>query len=767
MFNLIIFLFMSALLAPLVHRRLTRFSHWILSLGPLVAFLFFISHLWTLQGGQYLRTSIPWIPGLGLHLSFYLDGLSMIFSLLVSGIGILVVIYAGGYLRGDRFLGRFYAYLLFFTASMLGLILSDNIFSLFVFWELTSITSYLLIGFKNEKARARKAALQALLVTGAGGMTLLVGFILLSQVTQQTELSAMMSSGGLIHGHSFYRPVLVLILLGAFTKSAQFPFHFWLPGAMEAPTPVSAYLHSATMVKAGVYLLARLNPMLGGTDEWHFLVTLCGAATMLIGGILALPQKDLKRLLAYSTVSALGTLIMLLGLSTELATKAAIVFLLVHSLYKGSLFMMAGAVEHETGTRDVSSLGGLIRVMPVTAVAAGLAALSMSGFPPLLGFISKELLYEAKLQLGESGYAVLVVGVLANMINVAVAVTVGVRPFVGKTLQALQHVREAPAKLWLGPVVLAGLGLLFGLYPGVLSELIVSPALTAVHAEHTVITLKRWHGLNLAFMLSVVTVVSGIVLFSMRPLFRRLSTSLSPLAGLGPSNAYEKGLEGLLGVAGYQTRLFQNGYLRYYLITIFATVILLVGYQLVRLETVDLAFPALSISLPETCLIIVMLAATLFVLTTDSRMTAVIALGVIGYGISLIFIFYGAPDLAITQLLVETLTVILFVLVVYRLPRFGSYSSRGSRLRDAVIAVSAGLVLFGLFLKTTAIQFHPSISSYFAQNSVLLAHGRNVVNVILVDFRALDTLGEISVLAVAAVGVGALLGMKKKIGGRT
>jgi multicomponent Na+:H+ antiporter subunit A len=487
---------------------------------------------------------------------------------------------------------------------------------------------------------------------------------------------------------------------------------------------------------------------------------------MLIGGLLALPQNDLKKLLAYSTVSALGTLVMLLGLSTTLATKAAIVFLLVHSLYKASLFMMSGAVDHETGTRDVQSLCGLIKAMPLTAIAAGLAALSMSGFPPLLGFISKELLYEAKLQLSDSGNLLLVMGVLANMINVAVAVTVGIRPFFGKCRIDKGQRGEAPFSLWFAPLLLAGTGLILGLFPDLLTSTIVAPALNAVRAEQTEIKLKLWHGINPALILSVFTVLVGVLLYAARPLIQKNISALNRLKPFTPGNLYNQGLDLILRFAGFQTRVLQNGYLRYYLITIIFFGIFLLGYQLHITEFSNLIFPEVNLSLWETVLISIMMVAVLFILVTKSRLTSVITLGIIGFGMAVIFIRYGAPDLAITQILIETLTVILFVLVIYRLPKFKNYSTLPQRIRDAIISISAGLVMFLLILKAAAIQFHPSISDYFAKSSLSLAFGQNVVNVILVDFRALDTLAEISVLAIAAIGVVTLMSYYRRKGDR-
>ena len=390
------------------------------------------------------------MPALGVNLSFTVDGLSLLFALLISGVGALVLVYAGGYLAGSPQLGRLYAFLLFFMASMLGLVLADNLLLLFVFWELTSLSSYLLIGFDHERAEARAAALQALLVTGGGSLALLAGFLLLGQVGGSLELSALLSRPGAVTAHLLYVPILLLVLAGAFTKSAQFPFHFWLPAAMAAPTPVSAYLHSATMVKAGVYLLARLSPVLGGTDFWVWLVTVTGSATMLVGAYLALRQSDLKLILAYSTVSALGVMTSLLGLGGALAVRAALAFLLGHALYKGALFLVAGALDHQTGTRDVDRLAGLARAMPITALAAGLAALSMAGIPPLFGFIAKELSYEATLHAPASAW-VTAAAVLANALLVAAAGLAGLKPFLGKALPPPgRHARRRRACGW-GP----------------------------------------------------------------------------------------------------------------------------------------------------------------------------------------------------------------------------------------------------------------------------------------------------------------------------
>lgn len=749
-----------SLVAPWLHRVGRRATGWILALLPLGLVIYFASLIGPITGDQVFIASYPWVPSLGINLTFYVDGLSLLFALLISGIGALVMIYASGYLAGHEYLARFYAYILVFMTSMLGLVLAGNVLTLFVFWELTSLSSYLLIGFDHRREAARAAALQALLVTGGGGLALLAGLLLLGQVGGSLELSTLLGQAEAVRQHALYLPILLLILLGAFTKSAQVPFHFWLPGAMEAPTPVSAYLHSATMVKAGVYLLARLSPILGSTEAWQYLVTVVGAVTMLMGAVLALLQTDLKRILAYSTVSALGTLMLLLGLDTTLSIKAAMVFLVVHSLYKGALFLIAGNVDHETGTRDISRLGGLRRVMPITAIAAGLAALSMAGLPPLLGFIGKELLYEAKLQAPRAAPLVTGAGVLANMLLVALAGIIVIRPFFGPGTETPKRPHEASISQWLGPILLAGLGLVIGLLPDVIAEPLISPAVSAARAQPTVIKLALWHGLNPVLALSVFTFAGGAVFYLGRGLLNRWARPFDFWTMWGPSRWYRLALDGLNALARTQTRLLQSGYLRFYLLMITLTTIGLVGYTLAYQNALNVLIAWPEMRLYEGMVAVLILLATLAAVLSSSRLAAVAALGVVGYGVALIYILFGAPDLAMTQFAIETLTVILFVLVLYRLPRFARLTSAPARVRDMIVALAAGGLMTTLVLAVTALPLQSRLASYFAVNSLPLAKGGNIVNVILVDFRALDTLGEITVLAVAAIGVYALLKLR-------
>jgi multicomponent Na+:H+ antiporter subunit A len=750
--------FAASLAAPWVHRFTKGLTGWLLTLLPAGLFAYFASHLDTVAAGAPLTIARPWAPSLGVNLAFALDGLSLLFALLITGIGALVIIYAGAYLSGHEQLGRLYAYLLLFMASMLGLALADNALTMFVFWELTSVSSYLLIGFDHERAAARAAALQALLVTGGGGLAMLAGLVLLGQISGTHELSALAAQGEAIRSHPLYLPILLLILAGAFTKSAQVPFHFWLPNAMEAPTPVSAYLHSATMVKAGVYLLLRVSPILGGTDAWHLLVTGIGAITAAAAGYIALTQTDLKRILAYSTVSALGVLTLLAGVGSEVAIRAAMVFLLAHALYKGALFMIAGAIDHETGTREVEHLGGLWRLMPITAMAAIAAAISLAGFGPVLSFIGKEMTFEAMLAVGPGRWPLIAAAVAAGAASAGVALLVGFKPFFGSSAALPRRGHEPPLGLWLGPLGLAAGGLLLGVWPGPLARALIGPAAaSAVGAQQTV-KLALWHGVNWALGLSALSLTLGGLAYWGRGKLRRPSES--PLFNMGPARWYDVTLQAVYRLAETQTRLLQNGYLRAYLSTIILTTVVLAGYALFgragfawRIELADL-------QLIDVAIAALILMATWAAATSRSRLGAVAALGVVGYSVAFVFILFGAPDVAMTQFMVETLTVILLVLVFYHLPPFAQLSSRRARRRDLAIALAAGSLMTLFLLAAIGAQHAPPISDYFAENSWLLAHGRNVVNTILVDFRGLDTLGEITVLALAGVGVFALLKLR-------
>ncbi len=754
-----------AFAAPLLNRAAGSRAGVILALLPLGLTAYFATFVPRIAAEGALRQSIAWVPALNVNLSFYVDGLSVLFALIISGVGFFIVLYGSGYLKGHRDLGRFYLAVTLFMVSMLGVVLADNIITLFVFWELTSFTSYLLIGFNHEQERARKAALQALLVTGTGGLALLGGLILMAFVGGSYEISELLNQGEVLREHGLYTAILILVLAGCFTKSAQFPFHFWLPAAMEAPTPVSAYLHSATMVKAGVYLMARLHPALGGTDLWILLLAGFGAATMVIGSWLALCHSDLKRILAYTTVMGLGTLTMLLGIGqTEYAVVAVAVFTLAHSLYKGALFMVAGSIDHEAGTRDVGEVGGLRKAMPITAAAALVAALSMAGIVPFFGFIAKEFVYEAALAAGSLPRLLLALAILANVAGVAAAGIVALKPFYGPVRTTPKHPHEAPIAMWAGPVVLALLGLLFGLAPGLIAAPLINPVAGAIAGAPVSVELVLWHGFTPVLGMSLMTLALGIGVFFLWNTWResRFARGFNRAFGVAPENAYFRTIDGMLWIAHWQTRIFQSGYLRHYLTTVIGVTAFAVGFTLLSRHGLVLPGGWSAITFYEWTLAGIMAAGALVAVFARSRVTMVVAIGAVGFSVALIYLANSAPDLSITQIMVETLTVVLFALVLIHLPSLRPVESRASRLRDAAVATALGAAVTLVMLTVLTEPISPHLTEYFGAHSYVTAHGRNIVNVILVDFRALDTLGEIVVLGIAGLGVFALVKLRAK-----
>ncbi|WP_445001446.1 putative monovalent cation/H+ antiporter subunit A [Halomonas mongoliensis] len=751
--------FLLAALAPLFHRWFGDRTSFVLAVFPAALALWFLNQLPAVMAGETLVLSMEWVPSLGMSLTFVVDGLSMLFALLVTGIGTFVLIYAGGYLKGHPDLVRFHLAILAFMVSMLGLVLADGLFTLFVFWELTSITSYLLIGFNHTDLEARKSARQGLFVTVAGGLALMAGLAMLGVAGGSWSLAELNAMDDVLREHDLYTPLLICLLLGAFTKSAQFPFHFWLPNAMAAPTPVSAYLHSATMVKAGIYLLARLQPGLGGTEMWTVTLSAVGALTMFTGAFLAIRHTNIKKLLAYSTVMALGTLTMLLGIGTEGAMIAFVTFLLAHSLYKGALFMVAGILDHETGTKDVTAMGGLRPLMPITAVIAMVAALSLAGVPPLFGFIGKELIFESVLDASAWRALVVLLAFSAAILTIAVAAIIALRPFFGQRRQTPRVAHEAPASMLLGPAVLATLSLLLGLLPALAGTGLLTAAASAVVGAPVEVKLSLWHGINLPLLMSVVSLVLGYLLFQRWDRVRARLARLDPLIARGPESGYDAFMDGVVVVSEWQTRILQNGYMRNYILVMIVTLIALIGNSLLLRHSPQLAFD-LDVQFHEAIVVGTMVLGALFAAISRSRLGAVVSVGIMGFSIALTFILFSAPDLGITQLLVETLTVILLVLVLFRLPRFSSLSTPIERVRDVAVAGSLGGLITLLVLTSWSIDQFVPISDYMIANSAPLAYGRNIVNVILVDYRSLDTLGEIFVLALAAIGVFAMLKLR-------
>jgi multicomponent Na+:H+ antiporter subunit A len=761
------FLLSPFVLAVLAAWFVRRFPHrsGVLAVWPALLAVFLCRELAAINPGQGRLVVLPWAPSLGLSLSFHLDGLGLLFAILIAGIGALIVLYASRYLDGHAQAGRFYASLFAFMGAMLGVVLSDNVLTLFVFWELTGFTSYLLIGFEHDRAEARAAALQALIVTGAGGLALLAAGVLLFDVTATTSLSAMVAARSSILASPCYAAIAGLILLAAFTKSAQFPFHFWLPNAMEAPTPVSAYLHSATMVKAGVYLIARMTPLVGGTAGWTTVVTIAGAATMVIGAYRAVQETDLKRILAYSTLSALGVLTMLLGVGTPDAVAAALVYLVAHAGYKGALFLVAGAVDHETGTRQITALSGLRRTMPITALAGGAAALSMAGVPLTLGFVGKDGAYESLLHANHGFPWLLTLMVLASILLGLAGLLAGVLPFVGKApsmdavvrstneaARSMNQVHEPAWPLWLPPVVLALGGLLAGMAPSMLDRPI-STAATAITGASEGVSLSLWHGLTPALLMSVVTLVAVGGAYAARDgLRRRMWTPRR-----GAEDLYAAVLWTLDTVSRTMAPALHSASLRTYVMVIVATAFLVGDVALVSEAGRDFALPQTNATVHDVFIVFLIVAGAISAALARSTISAVLSLGVVGYGVAMTFLTFGAPDLAMTQFSVETLTVLIYVLVFRHFRELGALSSRLVRTRDTVIAIGSGIFIGGVLLSVATTETGPRLREYFAELGPTLGHGRNIVNVILVDFRAFDTLGEITVLATAALGVHGLV----------
>jgi len=766
MTGILIIVFLISVTVFLIPKKLKPYKAFLPALGQIGAFVFFVTKIPQISKNQNLTTLVEWIPQLGINFNFLLDGLSLVFALLITGIGALVFIYAHSYMKSYTGTDRFFMYLMLFSGAMLGLVLSDNLISLFIFWELTSYLSFFLITFFHEKESSRKAAFQSLYITGFGGLAMLAGILLLGSVIDSYSASEWISNSATLKESNLYLPGLLLILVGAFTKSAQFPFHFWLPGAMQAPAPVSSYLHSATMVKAGVFLLARLNPALGGTAEWTTIIPVVGVLTMITGSYFAITQTDLKGILAYTTINALGVLVLLIGIDTNASLKAALLFLFIHAFYKATLFMNAGLIEKKTGTRDITLMGGLRKQMPITFIVTFLLVLSMAGLPPMLGFIGKELIYEAKLQLPGLSMIVLVFGVISNILMVAISILFVYRIFLGVPGKMPRKADEKSSLMLVGPAILALLSLFIGLFPGILGRTLIESALSTVMEQSILVKLKLWHGFNNVFFLSLFTVGAGLGLFTLlvrkRNIMHRWDLLNQKIFFINPSDVFQGMIDGFTRFSEKKTGYLIHGYHRYYIMTIFIFASVAIWFQVIYTRGWQ---PDASFSLQPfyiSGLVLVIIAASIFTTLSRSRISVIVSLGVIGYGISMLYLYYSAVDLAITQILVETMIVAMFVMVLQRLPKFARLSSKRAKLRDFLVALSFGSVMTVVAIKAIHLEFNHPISDYFLENSQTSGFGKNVVNVILVDFRALDTLGEVVVLAIAAVGVSMLLTLKTK-----
>jgi multicomponent K+:H+ antiporter subunit A len=737
---------------------------WFAFAAPLVGLALLVSERVGMTAHGVLAWRHAWVPQLGLSFSLRLDGLSFLFALLVLAIGLLVFVYARYYLADSESLPRLYLLLLLFMGSMLGVVLSENLLLLVIFWELTSVVSFLLIGFWPSRADARRGARMSLTITAAGGLALLAAVLLIGHVCGSFEMTDVLAQAGRVQRDPLYPAILVLVLVAAFTKSAQFPFHFWLPHAMSAPTPVSAYLHSATMVKAGVFLLARLYPVLDGTDEWFYAVSLLGLVTLAGGAAMALVQRDLKGLLAYSTISHLGLITLLFGLDTQLSTVAALFHTINHAVFKASLFMAAGIIDHETGTRDLGQLRGLRRYLPHTALLAGVASLAMAGVPLLNGFLSKEMFFGETLAqglLGEFNWVIpaLAVGAAALSVAYSLRFVFGVF-FDGPTPHDLpQYPPHEPPRFMKLPVeILVAVCLLIGLFPQwTIGAMLESAAYATLGGPPPHYSLSLWHGVNVPLAMSVVSFAAGALLFFFRRDAFRHHRSL--LSDMNASEGFDRFVQRLEHAARPFVRLVENGSLPSYLAWLVAAMLVIPGLALSDLTPWSGSLPRTPVDpLTLAGLALLALLALGVVLARAYTLVAIVLLGGCGLLVTLAFARFSAPDLALTQISVEVVTVLLLVLAIYFLPSMQrAQDPPTSRLRNGVLATAGGTLVGGVLYAVMTRPPLPGIAPYFLANALPGSGGHNVVNVILVDFRGFDTMVEISVLVVAGLAVQALL----------
>lgn len=782
--------FLFILLVPILYKLFNPRVHigWFVLAAPVILFVHLFRFLPEVRSGSVPVFTVPWIPSLGMNLTATVDGLSLLFGLLITGMGALVILYSVYYMSKTRdALHNFYVYLLLFMGAMLGVVFSDHLLVLYVFWELTSIASFLLIAFWYERKTSRAGALKALLITVSGGFSMLAGFIILGMISGTASIREIIAQAGELRGDPLFVPAMVLILIGAFAKSAQFPFSIWLPDAMEAPTPISAYLHSATMVKAGLYLVARLTPVFGGTALWFWLVSGAGIVTLLYGSITAVKQADLKALLAYSTVSQLGLIMSLLGIGSlawlyenealasafAVAMFAGIFHLFNHSVFKGSLFMTVGIIDHETGTRDIRRLGGLINVMPVTFTVALIGAFSMAGLPPFGGFLSKEMFFEGTLKtsavadfgLDAFGAVFPAFALAASVFTFVYCMIFVFKTFAGKYRPETfkRKIREAPPGMLIPALLLAAVTVLVFFFPDVPAEWILRPAaLAAVPASVGRFgEISAWHGFSPPLLMTAGVVLAGVLLYrtleKWSPLYRHYPQKFTLNA------IYVWMLEQYESLSRTLTDRYMTGSARHYLMYIFLFFILGVGGFLLASGGLgaDLANDA-PIGLFDAVVVVSIILAALTAAMTNNRITAIVALSVAGYMVVILFVIFRAPDLALTQMVVETVTTVLFLLCFYHLPQLEKRMEKTKfKLTNFFTAAGVGLVVTLFTLAAFDHKLFKPITAFF-ENSYELAGAKNIVNAIIVDFRGFDTLLEISVLTAAGLGVYTLvrLGMK-------
>ncbi len=754
-------LVLGTAVAPLAARRARAAAVWTAAAVTAAAALILAAAAPPVLAGGAVQALWPWIPALGLNVALRLDGLGLLFAGLILAIGLLVILYAHYYLGSRDPAGKFFGLLMLFMAAMLGVVLADNLLLLVVFWELTSVASFLLIGYWSERAESRQGARMALAVTGAGGLALLAGVLLLGAAGGTFEISALAAARDRVQASALFPVALALVLLGAFTKSAQFPFHFWLPEAMAAPTPVSAYLHSATMVKAGVFLLLRLYPVLGGNAPFEYAACTVGLVTMVFGAYVAIFRHDLKGLLAYSTISHLGLIVFLIGLDSPLSAVAAVFHVVNHATFKASLFMAAGIVDHECGTRDMRRINGLWRYMPYTATLAIVAAAAMAGVPLLNGFLSKEMFFAEALgmhHLGVLGAVAPYAATLGGAFGVAYSARFVHDVFFNGAPRGLPRTPHEPPRFMKVPVeILVVICIAVGVLPALTVGPVVDLAATAVlGGALPAHSLALWHGFNAPLALSMIATALGVALYW--ALARKYDLHLHAPSGWTARLLFTRALEGLFAASARLTSALENGSLQRQVALLVATAVGLGAVAFAAGGRLAGARALLPVTPLAAAAWLVLVAAALGVVRLHrTRLTAVILAGAIGLVSALGFAYFSAPDLALTQLAVEVVTTILLLLALAALPRTSPRESGpGRRARDLALAGLAGAGVAAIAFAAMTRE-RDSIAGYFLENAVPKGGGANVVNVILVDFRGFDTFGEITVLVIAALGVAALL----------
>ncbi|EGQ3384623.1 Na+/H+ antiporter subunit A [Staphylococcus pseudintermedius] len=775
-----------AILIPILYRYYKRIHlGWFFLPIPVVLFAYFLSYIKPTMSGQFTEQSAAWMPQIGMNFDVYVDGLGLLFSLLITGIGSLVVLYSISYLSQSEQLGHFYCYLLMFMSAMLGVVLSDNLLVLYFFWELTSFSSFLLISFWRHKDKSLYGAMKSMMITVFGGLSLLGGFILLYLASGTWRIRDIIDNVDQIQTSPIFLLAMIFVIIGAMTKSAQFPFYIWLPDAMEAPTPVSAYLHSATMVKAGIYLIARLTPIFAVSQGWIWAVTAFGLVTLFWGSLNATKQQDLKGILAFSTVSQLGMIMSMLGIGAVsyhfqgdesqlylAAYSAAIFHLINHATFKGALFMITGAVDHATGTRDTRKLGGLMTIMPISFTLSIITSLSMAGVPPFNGFLSKEAFIESMIEvthasvfsLNTVGLLIPIVAIVGSIFTFVYSFKFIVEIFLGdhKPDVLPNKAHEASILMNISPAILAGLVILIGLFPSIVSAPLVEPAVKSIANTNEVsASFHLWHGFTPALIATLVIYVVGAVLILTAkrwvPILRGIPNALTLNHWYNQTGRYTP------YYATQITRTYMTGFNRNNLVIIFFMMIVLTFVTLIFVPfTVD--FMKVSpIRLYEFVSVITITIAAIMIIFARSRLFSIIMLSAVGYSMAIFFIFFNAPDLALTQFVVETISTALFLLCFYHLPNMSRYNeSVRYRVVNMIISIGVGAVVIVLGLIAYGNRHFESISEFYKAHVYDLAEGKNMVNVILVDFRGTDTLFESSVLGIAGMGIYTLIKLRAK-----